>query len=88
MAQPTVGLVRSSEAMNVTFFVDGAPLGDPVSFDRLPTSGGRGMLYFGSGIPLTLMGAESDDGVHWQPMNDSTRTSASSKCDPVYSVQQ
>lgn len=41
------GLVRSSEAMNVTFFVDGAPLGDPVSFDRLPTSGGRGMLYIG-----------------------------------------
>ena len=27
------------------------------------------MLYFGSGIPLTLMGAESDDGIHWQPMD-------------------
>jgi len=27
------------------------------------------MLYFGSGIPLTLMGAESADGIHWQPMD-------------------
>jgi hypothetical protein len=27
------------------------------------------MLYFATGIPLTLMGAESDDGIHWRPMN-------------------
>lgn len=27
------------------------------------------MLYFGSGIPLTLMGAESGDGIHWKPMD-------------------
>ena len=27
------------------------------------------MLYFGSGFPLTLFGAESDDGVAWRPMD-------------------
>lgn len=27
------------------------------------------MLYFGSGMPLTLLGAESADGVRWKPMN-------------------
>ncbi len=27
------------------------------------------MLYCATGIPLTLMGAESEDGVHWQPLN-------------------
>jgi hypothetical protein len=27
------------------------------------------MLYFATGIPLTLMGAESDNGIHWRPMN-------------------
>ena len=32
-------------------------------------SGQWRMLYFATGIPLTLMGAESDDGVHWHPMN-------------------
>jgi len=26
------------------------------------------MLYFGSGFPLTLMGAESEDGIHWRPL--------------------
>jgi hypothetical protein len=40
-------LVRSAEAMTATFYVDGTALGAPVSFDRLPTSGGRGMLYMG-----------------------------------------
>ena len=27
------------------------------------------MLYFATGIPLTLMGAESDDGIHWKPLD-------------------
>ena len=27
------------------------------------------MLYFGTGFPLTLMGAESDDGIRWQPLD-------------------
>ncbi len=27
------------------------------------------MLYIGSGLPLTVLGAESSDGVHWQPMD-------------------
>ena len=32
-------------------------------------SGTWRMLYCASGFPLTLMGAESDDGLHWRPMN-------------------
>ena len=27
------------------------------------------MLYCNTGFPLTLMGAESDDGIHWRPTN-------------------
>ena len=27
------------------------------------------MLYVGSGFPLTLLGAESDDGIYWRPMD-------------------
>jgi hypothetical protein len=27
------------------------------------------MLYFATGLPLTLMGAESDDGIRWRPIN-------------------
>lgn len=34
--------------MSVRFWVDGQQLGQPVSFPRLPTGGGRGMLYIGS----------------------------------------
>ncbi len=40
-------LVRSADGMQVRFYVDGAALGDPVGFPRLPTAGGRGMLYLG-----------------------------------------
>lgn len=32
------------------------------------SSGQWRMLYLATGIPLTLMGAESDDGIHWRPM--------------------
>lgn len=32
-------------------------------------SGGWRMLYCNTGFPLTLMGAESDDGVRWRPVN-------------------
>jgi len=31
-------------------------------------AGGWRMLYFGSGFPLKLLGAESADGIHWRPM--------------------
>jgi hypothetical protein len=31
-------------------------------------SGRWRMVYFGTGFPLTLLGAESDDGVRWRPM--------------------
>ncbi len=34
--------------MEARFYLNGEPLGDPVSFANLPTSGGRGMLYLGS----------------------------------------
>ena len=33
------------------------------------TSGQWRMLYFATGYPLTLMGAESEDGISWRPMN-------------------
>ena len=32
-------------------------------------SGQWRMLYCNTGFPLTLMGAESDDGIHWRPMD-------------------
>lgn len=32
-------------------------------------SGQWRMLYCNTGFPLTLMGAESDDGIHWHPTN-------------------
>ena len=41
-------LTRDAAAMQVRFYVDGVQLGAPVSFDRLPTSGARGMLYLGA----------------------------------------
>ncbi|MFP6563893.1 MAG: LamG-like jellyroll fold domain-containing protein [Myxococcota bacterium] len=39
---------RDADAMEVRFYLDGNLVGDPVPFDRLPTGGGRGMLYLGS----------------------------------------
>jgi len=36
---------------------------------RAPDNGQWRMLYTGSIRPLTVMGAESDDGLHWRPMN-------------------
>ena len=41
-------MTRDAESMTVRFYVDGQQLGQPVSFDQLPTGGGRGMLYLGS----------------------------------------
>ena len=43
-------MTRDADSMEVVFFLDGTPLGDPVSFDQLPTGGGRGMLYMGSDV--------------------------------------
>ncbi|MDP6932566.1 MAG: LamG domain-containing protein, partial [Myxococcota bacterium] len=42
-----VAMVRDADAMEARFYVDGDLLGLPVAFDRLPTGGGRGMLYMG-----------------------------------------
>jgi len=36
---------------------------------RDEAAGNWRMLYFASGIPLTLMGAESEDGIHWKPLD-------------------
>ncbi len=36
---------------------------------RDEAAGNWRMLYFATGIPLTLMGAESDDGIHWKPLD-------------------
>ncbi len=44
-------LVRDVDAMAVRFYVDGAQLGDAVSFDRLPTGGQRGLLTLGTDPP-------------------------------------
>ena len=41
-------VTRDLDTQEVRFFVDGAPLGDSVTFDTNPSGGGRGMLYFGS----------------------------------------
>jgi uncharacterized protein (TIGR03382 family) len=43
-------VVRDAEAMELSFLVDGEPLGQPLSFERLPTGGGRGMLYMGRDV--------------------------------------
>ncbi len=43
-------VVRHAGAMELRFLVDGQPLGDAVSFGRLPTGGGRGMAYFGRDV--------------------------------------
>jgi len=39
---------RDAETMEARFYLNGQPLGEPVPFATLPTSGGRGMLYLGS----------------------------------------
>ena len=44
------GMTRNVDDMEVVFYVDGTPLGEPVEFDDLPTGGGRGMLYMGSDV--------------------------------------
>jgi hypothetical protein len=41
-------LVRDVAAQQVRFYVDGAPLGSPVGFTRLPSGASRGLLYVGS----------------------------------------
>lgn len=41
-------VVRDATAMAVTFYVDGAPLGEPVAFSQLPTGASRGYLTFGA----------------------------------------
>jgi len=43
-----LAMVRDAEEMQARFFVDGEQLGAAQSFDELPTSGGRGMLYLGA----------------------------------------
>ena len=43
-----LAVVRSSAEGAVSFYLDGEPWGEAVSFERLPTGGGRGMLYFGA----------------------------------------
>ncbi|NQU49633.1 MAG: metallophosphoesterase [Planctomycetes bacterium] len=42
--------VRDAQTMTVTFYVDGAQLGNQVAFTHLPTSGARGMLYIGADV--------------------------------------
>ncbi|MFP6641389.1 MAG: LamG domain-containing protein, partial [Myxococcota bacterium] len=41
-------VTRDAETMEARFYLNGDPVGEVVSFDRLPTGGGRGMLYLGS----------------------------------------
>jgi hypothetical protein len=56
-------LTRDAAAMQVRFYVDGVQLGAPVSFDRLPTSGARGMLYIGAAPVDEQLGLIEWDGV-------------------------
>jgi len=46
-----IAVTRNADTMEATFYLDGDQVGDAVSIDQLPTSGGRGMLYFGSDTP-------------------------------------
>ncbi len=50
MAWHHYALTRDADAMEATIWVDGEPLGDVLPFDRLPTGGGRGMLYLGRDV--------------------------------------
>jgi len=43
-------MARDSASRELRFYVDGALVGAPVTFDRRPTSGGRGMLYIGRDV--------------------------------------
>jgi len=52
-----VAMVRSTEELS--FFLDGRRVGEPVAIDQQPTGGGRGMLYLGSDT-LDYLGNESD----------------------------
>jgi hypothetical protein len=61
-------LTRDAAAMQVRFYVDGVQLGAPVSFDRLPTSGARGMLYIGA-APVD----EQPGLIEWDGVIDSVR---------------
>jgi MYXO-CTERM domain-containing protein len=55
-------ITRDATAMTATFYVDGEQLGEPQAFDRLPTGGGRGMLYFGDDT-RAYNGASQFDGM-------------------------
>lgn len=44
-------LVRDVGAMAARFYVDGAALGEPVAFERLPTGGQRGLFTLGTDPP-------------------------------------
>ena len=56
-------VTRDAGAMLVRFWVDGVQLGLARSFNRLPTSGGRGMLYLGAS-PIDYQGSGQEfDGV-------------------------
>lgn len=39
---------RDADSRTVTFYWDGGVLGDPVSFERLPTGASRGLVYVGA----------------------------------------
>jgi hypothetical protein len=56
-------LTRDASAMEIRFYLDGVQLGSPVSFNRLPTSGARGMLYIGSAPVDEQARLEEFDGV-------------------------
>ncbi len=56
-------LTRDASSMEVRFWVDGTQLGAPVGFNRLPTSGGRGMLYLGSDVVDYQTSSVEFDGV-------------------------
>ena len=43
-----VAFVRDPDSAVVRFFWDGAPLGEPVAFDHLPTGASRGLVYVGA----------------------------------------
>lgn len=60
--------VRNAQSKTVTFYIDGQQLGDPVSFQHLPTSGARGMLYIGADVA-----AYHASEVEWNGVIDSVR---------------
>ncbi len=50
---------RDAATMQLRFYVDGVPLGSPVPFGNLPSSGARGMLYLGSDV-VAYHGGETE----------------------------